>query len=270
MTGNDMTCPGCGLLVKISDNVLDKCPVCGAKLPVPGTSQKGKGKASKPKTVSLESLIFNRTGGESAWTIREVLNCLIWSYFVSVLARFFIIILVASPEEGSTTIPFDPVLVIAVYLSACLLGVIPVAYIKSNRMSWSKIGLNRVSRKDVLIVALVGVVAGVTIALVDTWTSSINAWVYQATGWDAFGPSPSQGDYVDFINASLVNRIVIAIPVALSLAFGEIVYRGVVARGFLDHFSRKREQAGMQSKWGKGMARLVAIIGSAAVNMLLD
>lgn len=229
---SDMTCPQCGLAIKVTSQPLEKCPVCGAKLPVPPANKKGAPERRGP--ISLEQALFKSPRVKESWTTREMLGAFILAYFVTYAANYLIIASgIVSNPDGS--LKFDAGGFFLLNLMGVLAGITPLVYVLANKTSIRKLSLNGLNAPEWRWAILLGMGFGVGLFFAQWLGDAFN----QVSGLSALVENPANDAYGGFIQESIGNRLVMLLPIAASQVLGEFLYRGVVLNGLLQ-WLRKR------------------------------
>jgi hypothetical protein len=225
-------CPQCGLAIKVTNQPIDTCPICGAKLPVVAAGKKGQPERKGP--ISLEQALFKSPRAKESWAPRDVFNAIMLTFFVIFAVNYLIIATVGSVDVNGQLI-FDPALYFWINLAGVLVGSTPVLYVLLNKVSLSKIGLKKINGRQWLDVILFGLISGAILLLVELITSTLNRQIFLATGWDVFGRNV---EYDDFVAAGGGNKLFMLVPVAAAQVAGELFYRGTILNAFLQRFQK--------------------------------
>jgi hypothetical protein len=225
----EMRCPQCGLIIKVTNQPPDKCPVCGTKLPVIPVGKKGAPERKGP--ISLEQALFPRA--RESWAPRDMFNAFMLTFFV-VFAVNYLILAGGGAIDVNGQLTFDPVLYFTINLAGVLVGFTPVVYILMNKTTVKKLGLKEISKQQWMRTAVFGIVCGIGLYAMQLLGSAINL----ATGLDSLVQSQAEIAYTDFI-AEAGNRLFILIPLAIAQVVGEFFYRGTVLNGLVQWLQKR-------------------------------
>jgi len=235
-TTPEIKCPECGLVVKLTTQALEKCPVCGAKLPsVPGLKKQGT--VIQSTSISLEDALFKSPRSKESWAPREFLNIAVLTFFVTTMVRYVVLI---GWVGDSGTITFDPALAIATYLIGLLTGIIPIIYTWRGKMPLAKLGLKKLTARQWLDTLFLGVICGFGLFFFDAVSTLVNRAIFEATGWEMFNINE---DFLAFFTANMWNRVSIIVPYGAAQILAEFFYRGTIASGFVQRYQKKKELA---------------------------
>ena len=259
---NDIKCPSCGVVIKITAPAFTFCPVCGASLPEMSPSQKIASK-NVPKMISLEQAVSGKTRSTNSWTLKEFLNLYVLTIIITLMARYIFLSFWFQGNQGSE-LPFDPGFVVVMYLTGAIAGIIPILYILHYKLVSGKICWNKLVRKQWSEALVLGVACGVILYFFDVITSILNAAIYFATGWSLFSQGGTfQSGYDAFITSNFPwNKLLVVFPLGFQLVISEVFYRGTIMNGALQN--RQGRHGG---DWKK-LANLQALLISIGLNTL--
>ncbi|NMC08362.1 MAG: hypothetical protein GYA24_24355 [Candidatus Lokiarchaeota archaeon] len=227
-----MQCPECGLAIKVTSQPLEKCPVCGAKLPMLTDAKKGVPERKGP--ISLEQALFKSPRVKESWVPREMFGAFILAYFVTYAANYLIIAsgMVSNPDG---TLKFDAAGFFLLNVVGMLAGITPLVYVLANKTSVRKLSITSLGAPGWRAAILIGIGFGIVLFLAQFLGTAIN----RASGISALLENPANDAYNAFIRASTGNRLVMLLPIAAAQVLGEFLYRGVILNGLLQ-WLRKR------------------------------
>lgn len=237
MVPREQRCPGCGIGLKVTGEVLVACPVCGTSLPV--TREDLQRKVEMDRTGGVRSLgdeLFQRVGSATTWTLAEMKNVVLITVLFTAFARFAVLALLARDPVTAT---FNPWLVVGLHATMVIVGVVPVVYIKNARMSFRKLGFTPLAARGILGALIAGAAAGVLLHVLDFAGVFLRGAIHAATGWDAFGPSPHQQDFLAFMHASPWNKLAVFLPYGAAQLALVVFFAGVVVNGFCHHHEQR-------------------------------
>ncbi|HME55194.1 MAG TPA: hypothetical protein VKM55_23505 [Candidatus Lokiarchaeia archaeon] len=260
--GNDIKCPSCGLVIKITAPALASCPVCGASLPELSPSQKLASK-NVPKMISLEQALSSKTRSRDSWSFKELLNVFVLTAIITLMAKFIFLSFWLQGSPGSE-LTFNPAFVIVTYLTGMIAGIIPIVYVLHYKLSVEKIGWKKLVHKQWGEAILLGAACGVLLYLCDVFTTAINEAIYSATGWSLFSQSDTfQLQYNAFLASNFPwNKLLIVVFLGAQLLIAEIFLRGTIVNGAL------QVRKGHESRFHKATTRLQALAISIGFNTL--
>ncbi len=233
-------CPGCGSI--ISSAILEQCPICNAKLEKieEPKDQIGAQKSERrtgfiftdKKLVPEQRFVLNK----ATWNLREGLNVFGNSIMVYIIIRILItsIVIFQLPIDG-TAEGINITTILLSQLPALIFGVYPLWYIYSKKHNIKKLGF-WYSPKSFLVTLVVGIIGGLLLVLINSFSSSIIDLMVQL-GIN-FEDSLSQiGLESQIIREAEPYWIVLLIFLLnLSVFSTEIVYRGVLHNTLKSHF----------------------------------
>jgi hypothetical protein len=258
----DVKCPSCGVIIKITAPEFTFCPVCGASLPELSPSQKLASK-NAPKMISLEQALSAKTRSRNSWSLKEMFNLFVLTIVTTLTVRYIFLSFWLQGTQG-TELAFDPAFIVVLYLTGIMAGIVPLVYVLYFKMAWEKIGWKRLVHKQWIETIVLGVACGVLIYVLDLVSTSINASIFQATGWSLFSTDSTFQDGYDAFLASNPpwNKLLLVAVLGVQLVISEIFLRGTIVNGASQY------QHGKQKNVRSHKTRLVALALSIGLNTL--
>ncbi|MHA1791557.1 MAG: hypothetical protein ACTSVI_02865 [Promethearchaeota archaeon] len=237
-------CPQCGLILKIEDENLEICPVCGSPLPRSSASKKNikNRKEDKDKIIPLEKILFKEKILQESWTSNEIKNLIFSSLFFAISAIYIFQIFTVHFDETTNQITFSPVAAYGLNLLISILGIVPLLHVKRQGVSFKKLGFPKFKQGDLARVVIAGIIGGLLLLMLDYLSSSLNWMIYQATGWEFLLPTEQNSEMVEFISSTLLNKVIFFIFITFSYAINEIFYRGFFLNGLLEIMSTTKKE----------------------------
>jgi hypothetical protein len=224
-TPPETRCPQCGLVIKVTSQAPESCPVCGAKLPVPPGGPKGQIQRKGP--IMLDQALFKSPRARESWAPRELVSAFLLTFFVVMIINFLIIAPYTSIIQSGG---FDPILYFTFNMAGILIGITPVFFILLNKSNFRKLALKNITGQQWLTSIGLAIAFGFAIYAMQFLGTAINQVMNLSTG---------SGPYSDFIDASIGNKLFLLLPVAAAQIIGEFFYRGTVQYGILQWLQKR-------------------------------
>ncbi len=222
-------CPQCGLVIKLTNQSVDACPVCGAKLPVAPAGKKSTPERKGP--IMLEQALFKSPRAKESWAPRELTSAIMLTFFVVMMVNYVIVASGAATIESGQ---FDPILYFSINLASVLVGVAPILYILISKTSVKKLALKGISQPQWLQAVGLGIAFGFGLYAVYYLGQIINV----ATGLESIVATPAENQYSAFMS-NIGNRLFMLVPLAAGQVVGEFFYRGTVLNGVLQWLQKR-------------------------------
>jgi membrane protease YdiL (CAAX protease family)/predicted RNA-binding Zn-ribbon protein involved in translation (DUF1610 family) len=233
------TCPGCGSI--ISSPILEQCPICNTKLEkfvapkgqysIDEDEKRAGFIFTNKKLVPEKKLVLNK----ATWNFREGLSVFGNSIMVYITLRLLITIIIKFqlPLDGSATINITTILLSQ--LPALLFGIYPLWYISNKKHDMKKLGF-WYSPKQLLVTVVVGIIGGLLLILINSFSSSIiDLFVQLGINFnDVFSQIALENQLIREAEAFWI--ILLVFLMNLSVFSTEIVYRGVLHNTLKAHF----------------------------------
>lgn len=198
-----------------------------------------------------------------SWSLKEILNLFVLTTIITLMAKYiFLSFWLQGNQSGEIT--FDPLLIIVTYLTETLAGIIPILYVLYYKLSFRKIGWNKLDHAQWGRGIVLGVLCGMALFLFDMITTVFNAAIYQATGWSLFSQNDQfQIDFNAFMESNFPwNKLLIILFLGVQLVISEILFRGTILKGALQN---RQKHHGLDRAT---IARLQALAISISLNTL--
>ena len=233
-------CPGCGSI--ISSPILEQCPICNTKLekfvppkdlhPTQESEKRAGFIFTNKKLVPEQKLVLSK----ATWNFREGLSVFGNSIMVYITLRLLITIIITFqlPLDGSTN-SLNITAILLSQLPALLFGIYPLWYISSKKHDMKKLGF-WYSPKQLVITVIVGIIGGLLLILINSFSSSIiDLFVQLGINFnDVFSQIALENQLIREAEAYWI--ILLVFLMNLSVFSTEIVYRGVLHNTLKAHF----------------------------------
>ncbi|MHA1369285.1 MAG: hypothetical protein ACTSRA_06185 [Promethearchaeota archaeon] len=84
-------CKNCGLILKVSTDDLESCPVCGSKLPYLLPRKKKDVERKKGGYISLERVLFGKKQSPVRWKKNELYQVISGAFLLTYTIRFIML-----------------------------------------------------------------------------------------------------------------------------------------------------------------------------------
>ncbi len=221
-TAPETRCPQCGLAIKVTNQPLVTCPVCGAKLPVVPAGKTGTPERKGP--ISLEQALFKSPRIKESWAPRETFSTSMLTFFAVMVVYSLVLYSLGRTDPEGNLIP-DPVLYFSINVAGLLVGVIPVVYVFLNKMNLKKLAFKQANQKEWLRIIGLGIAFGFGLYAAQFLAEATN----RAIGLPLGDTNQVELDY----------RLILWVPAAAAQVLGEFFYRGTLLNGLLQWLQKR-------------------------------
>lgn len=232
-------CPECHIFVK--SKMLEQCPNCKAELPPLPAELKSE--LDTTLNPNLKKANQKLPVEKDKWNLRESINVFINSMLISITLNFlFIMILIYSDptileDPETATIPINTLTIIMGNILGASFGIYPFIYIRKRKHEIKKLGL---IKQKITKYIFIGFVFGLGLYSMDYFVGLFMNYLSDL-GISIFNVPDNvteQNAVIEAFNLPLI--LLYTISIMLNLTMEEVVFRGVLQRGIVDHFKNSQ------------------------------